>query len=51
MKYSDLVKITEESKEGKINWKSLVLKPMIYGAIYGAGCYAITLFLKSPLGS
>lgn len=50
MKYSDLADIKEKSKEGG-NLQNLVTKSFMYGVIYGAGCYAVKLFLKSELGA
>lgn len=50
MKYSDLANIKKKSKEGG-NWQNLIGKSFMYGVMYGAGCYAVRLFLKSELGA
>lgn len=50
MKYSHVNDLSKDSEPSNIDWQNLALKPFIYGALYGAGYYAVKLFLKSPLG-
>lgn len=49
MKYLDTVEVTGVSQSGKINWNKLVVKPFIYGVMFGIGCWAGSIFIRSPL--
>jgi hypothetical protein len=34
-----------------MNWKKLTIKPFVYGIMFGLGCYAGSLIIRSSLVS
>jgi hypothetical protein len=50
MKY-DTVERTIENRDGSADWKRIVLRPLLLGLAFGAGCYVAKVIIECPLMS
>ena len=49
MKYTDMADIADSSTPARLKADKLIVKPFLYGMIFGVGYYMATILLKSPV--
>ena len=49
MKGDDAMDIAKTSTPSRLKIEKLVLKPLLYGMIFGVGYYLGTILIKSPI--
>lgn len=50
MNYDDVVDAST-SPNNKPDWKKLIVRPFVYGVIFGVGLYAASLIIRSPIAN
>ena len=48
MKYSQVDEAITKS-EDQLEWKQIILKPLLLGVAFGTGCYVAKIILNSPI--
>lgn len=49
MKFVQVEKVIKKEGDEQLDWKEIVLRPLVLGFAFGTGCYIAKVILNCPL--